>query len=353
MTNAVPFCDLGRALAPIRSEIDDAIRRTLDSGWFLRGPEVIAFEEEWATYCGQLHAVCCNSGTDALTIVAMALGLKTATLQANTLPLTAIGLRRGGAAVHLGEVGRDGRIAHPTSDTVPVLLYGRPPAGKESSAHLFDAAHAHGWKPPRGAVAAWSFYPTKTLGALGDSGAVTTNDEHLALEMRKLCGRDDALHDRRQITSRMDEVQAAVLRVKLRYLDDWLAERQEIGRHYEARLRLPAITLVGPSLYHLFVIRVARRDELFRFLAERGIGSKVHWPRALHRLDGDWSFEGDYDMADAWCDSVLTLPCFPGLRSSEIDFICDIILAWSDSIPTLAGQNVQQEQDQSLAQLPK
>jgi dTDP-4-amino-4,6-dideoxygalactose transaminase len=334
VTKVIPYCDLGRALAPIRCEVDDAIRRVLDGGWFLRGPEVTAFEEEWAARCGQLHAVCCNSGTDALTIAAIALGLKTATVQANTLPLTAIGLRRGGVAVRLGEVGPDGRIAHPVADAVPVLLYGRPPGKEASSAGLFDAAHAHGWKPPHKIVAAWSFYPTKTLGALGDGGAVTTDDGHLAFEMRKLCGRDDILHDRRQITSRMDEVQAAVLRVKLKYLDEWLAERQEIGRRYEARLQMPAITLLGSSLYHLFVIRVARRDELARFLADRGIESKVHWPRALHRLDGDWSYEGDYKMADAWCDTVLTLPCFPGLRPSEIDFVCDSILTWTDSSAT-------------------
>ena len=339
MTSAIPFCDLGRALAPIRSEVDNAIRRTLDRGWFLRGPEVIAFEEEWAARCGQLHAVCCNSGTDALTIAAIALELKTATVQANTLPLTAVGLLRGGVAVRLGEVGPDGRIAHPVSDRVPVLLYGRTPEKKEDGAELFDAAHAHGWKPPRKTVAAWSFYPTKTLGALGDGGAVTTDDDRLASEMRKLCGRDDVLHDRRQIMSRMDEVQAAVLRVKLKYLDDWLAERQEIGREYETRLRTPGITLLGPSLYHLFVIRVSGRDELARFLTERGIGCKVHWPRALHRLDGDWSCEGEYKMADFWCDTVLTLPCFPGLGKSEIDFVCESVLSWVDNNPTVSRNN--------------
>jgi dTDP-4-amino-4,6-dideoxygalactose transaminase len=330
MADVVPFCDLTRAHAPIRHEIDAAMRRTVDSGWFLRGPEIDAFEAAWADYCGQAHAVCCNSGTDALTIAATALGLKSAAVQANTLPLTAIGLQRGGTAVRLADVGPDGRLAHAAPDAVPVLLYGRPPGEHETNASLFDAAHAHGWKPPPGAVAAWSFYPTKSLGALGDGGAVTTNDGRLADEMRKLCSRDDILNDRRQITSRMDEIQAAVLRVKLKYLDDWLDERQAIGRQYEARLRAQ-VELIGPSLNHLFVIRVAGRDQLAQFLTERGIGCKVHWPRALHRLDGDWTREGDYAMADAWCERVLTLPCFPGLHAREIDFVCDNILAWSDA----------------------
>lgn len=331
MAEGVPFNDLRRAHAPIRREIDAAVARTLDSGWFLRGPEVAAFEREWAAYCGQGHAVCCNSGTDALTIAALALGLKTATVPANTLSLTAIGLLRGGAAVRLAEIGPDGRLARVPPDAVPVLLYGRPPGAEENGARLFDAAHAHGWKPPRGSAATWSFYPTKTLGAIGDGGAVTTDDERLAAEMRKLCSRDDVLHDRRQITSRMDEIQAAVLRVKLRRLDGWLAERQAIGCAYERRLGPLAITLPGPSLHHLFVVRVERRDGLAGHLAGRGIGSKVHWPEPLHRLDGGWIGEGVYPAAEAWCGSVLSLPCFPGLEASAVDRVCDAVLAWFEA----------------------
>lgn len=339
MAEAIPFCDLNRALAPIRREIDDAIRRTLDRGWFLRGPEVSAFEEEWAAYCGQPYAVCCNSGTDALTIAAAALELNTVAVQANTLPLTAIGLRRGGAEVRVLDVATDGRLARDETDAVPVLLYGRPPAAHERQAVLFDAAHAHGWKPPRHAVAAWSFYPTKSLGALGDGGAVTTTDEHLAALMRRLCGRDDLFHDRRQITSRMDEVQAAVLRVKLRYLDEWLAQRQEIGAHYHKRLAPAGLTLEGPSLHHLFVIRVERRDELARFLVGRNIGTKVHWPLPLHRIDGEWSRPEDCPMADAWCRTILTLPCYPGLTAQEIEWICDSIDNWASGSSFLQNEN--------------
>lgn len=326
----IPFCDLSRALVPIRSEINAAIQRTVDSGWFLRGPETSAFEEEWADYCGQKHAVCCNSGTDALTLAAMALQMKTAAIPATTLPLTAIGLNKGGAAVRLLDVGEDGRLVDPPLDAVPVLFYGRPPGAKELGSRLFDAAHAHGWKPPQVSTAAWSFYPTKTLGAFGDAGAVTTDDSSLASEIRMLCGRDDILRDRRQITSRLDEVHAAVLRVKLRHLDTWLAERQEIGRLYEANLGDRSIALPGSSLHHLFVIRTDGRDSLLRFLKVRGIESKIHWKEGLHRLDGPWSIEGAYPKTDEWCDSVLSLPCYPGLKEGEIEHICESVFAWSN-----------------------
>jgi dTDP-4-amino-4,6-dideoxygalactose transaminase len=326
----VPFCDLSRALDPIHSEINAAIQRTINSGRFLRGNETAAFEEEWADYCGQKYAVCCNSGTDALTLSSIALAMKTAAIPATTLPLTAIGLDRGGTAVRLLDVGEDGRLPDPPPDAVPVLFYGRLPSVKEEGSRLFDAAHAHGWKPPRAATAAWSFYPTKTLGAFGDAGAVTTNDSALASEIRLLCGRDDVLRDRRQITSRMDEVHAAVLRVKLHHLDTWLAERQKIGRVYETRLGSLGITLPGPSLYHLFVIRTANRDELLRFLKARGIESKIHWENGLHRLDGPYSNKETHPNADAWCASVLSLPCFPGLKQSEIGHVCDSIFEWSE-----------------------
>ncbi len=328
MIERIPFCDLSRALLPIRSEINAAIQRTVDRCWFLRGPETYAFEEAWANHCGQSDAVCCNSGTDALTIAAVALGIQTASIQANTLPLTAIGLDRAGLSVRLSEIDQNGHLLNPASDAVPVLLYGRLPNETERTATLFDAAHAHGWHPPAHAVAAWSFYPTKTLGALGDGGAVTTNDHHLAEEMRKICGRDDVLHHCRQITSRMDEMQAAVLNVKLKFLDQWLSERHDIAQHYETELQTLGITLSGQSLHHLYVIRVPNRDDLVQFLKERGVETKIHWPIALNKLDGPWLVEGAYPIAEQWAGDVLSLPCFPGLRHRELQTICACIQEW-------------------------
>jgi dTDP-4-amino-4,6-dideoxygalactose transaminase len=207
-------------------------------------------------------------------------------------------------------------------------MFGQLPAPDAPRARLYDAAHAHGWKPPAGAVAAWSFYPTKTLGCLGDAGAVTTDDASLAEEMRRLCGRDDQLHDRRQITSRIDEIQAAVLRVKLRHLDDWLEQRSEIGAIYDAFLGPLGITLGQPSLNHLYVVRVRGRQRLMAHLSGLGIQTKLHWETPLHRMSGPWTAVGDFPIAEDWCGSILSLPCFPGLRREEVERVCHEILDW-------------------------
>lgn len=323
----IPFCDLSRALIPIRSDIDRAVSEVLSSGWFLRGKETTAFEQEWAARCGQSYSVCCNSGTDALTLAALALNLKTAVIQANTLSLTGVGLSRAGVQVRLSDVDESGRMTQCRApDAVPVLLFGRLPTNDELDARLVDAAHAHGWCPTT--TATFSFYPTKTLGALGDGGAVTTNDRHLADEIRKLSGRDDILHDKRQLTSRMDEIQAAVLRVKLRHLDEWLNDRSVIGKRYDDRLSILGLTIPGISLNHLYAIQTQQRDSLMTALKDAGVETKIHWEKSLNTVDGPWLSEGAYLGATQWNQSVLTLPCYPGLTQSEVDYICDIIESW-------------------------
>lgn len=340
---AVPFCDLARAHAAIRADIDRAIRECIDSSQFLRGAQTQAFEEEWAAYCGQRFAVTCNSGTDALTIAASALGMERARVPANTLALTAIGLHRAGVSVEIADVDEEGWPVDPDAHTVRVLLYGRLPRAGDAAqmrdaavrwdaAPLCDAAHAHGWRPPRGTVAAWSFYPTKTLGALGDGGAVTTDDEGLAELMRDLCGRDDQLRDRRQVTSRMDELQAAVLRVKLRHLDAWLAMRRQIGDAYDRRFKGNGLSLPGPSLHHLYCIRAGNRDALAAALLAGGIGTKVHWSTPLSRLAGPWCCPRECPDAERWCAQVLSLPCYPGLAAHEVDRVAAATLAHAQPV---------------------
>lgn len=332
MESRVPFCDLGRALALLRGEIEDALRRVLDRGWFLRGPETEAFESEWGTYCGQAYCVSCGSGTDALTLAALALGLDQAELQANTLPLTAVGLHRAGVRIVVHDVDASGRLSQVGPSSVPVLLYGRAPSTAELNATLFDAAHAHGWKPPTHAVACWSFYPTKTLGALGDAGAVTTNSAELAEKIKALAGRDDRLRDGRQITSRMDEIQAAILRTKLPHLDSWIDNRRRIAAAYKAQLP-NSVRSVGTSsddLNYLFVVRVPKRSDLIRYLEDRGIQTKVHFPEPLHRQEAAWrDSSACFPAADEWCESVLSLPCYPGLRQDEIERTCAAVTSWS------------------------
>ena len=326
----VPFCDLRRALQPIMPAIKNAAARVIQSGQFLRGRETAAFEEEWAAFCGQRYCVACGSGTDALTIAATALGLPRAVVPATTSPMTAIGLHRGGTVVEPADISSDGFLVGPTAESVPVLLYGRLPSITELRVcQLFDAAHAHGWQPPSHATVAWSFYPTKSIGALGDAGAVTTNDGVLALKMHNLCGRDDVLRTERQITSRIDELQAAILRVKLKHYTDWFEERQRIAARYAAEL--PAARLLpGPSLHHLFVVKSDERDELQAFLLGRGIQTKVHFPTPLHRQRAPWGSYGLLPVAEAWCNQVLSLPCYPGLRPDEIEEVCRAIRDWHE-----------------------
>jgi dTDP-4-amino-4,6-dideoxygalactose transaminase len=233
-------------------------------------------------------------------------------------------------------VDKNGRLAIVGPRAVPVLLYGRAPAEAELRAVLFDAAHAHGWAPPQHGVACWSFYPTKTLGALGDAGAVTTNDASLARTMRALSGSDDRLHDARQITSRMDEIQAAVLRVKLRHLNGWLDDRRQIAKIYQKLLprKIVPVASTPGDLHHLFVVRVADRDGLAAHLTARGIEAKAHFPQALHWQNGPWGTEhADLPQADAWCRSVLSLPCYPGLTEAEIGLVCTAVEDWVESEP--------------------
>jgi dTDP-4-amino-4,6-dideoxygalactose transaminase len=202
------------------------------------------------------------------------------------------------------------------------------PSEVELNAQLFDAAHAHGWKPPAHAVACWSFYPTKTLGALGDGGAVTTNDAGLAELMVALSGRDDGFRDKRQITSRMDELQAAVLRVKLPCLDQWLIERRWIAREYDTRLtaNVSSVSKDPRDLHHLYVVRAPRRDELMSYLRAKHIDTKVHWSEPLYRMSAAWADKPEgFGRTESWCNSILSLPCYPGLTESEIARICDAV----------------------------
>jgi len=324
----VPFVDLTPVTRQLMPEINAAISGVLERGQYLRGREVAKFEQEWADYCGQSYCVTCASGTDALTLATMAEGLDRTSIQANTIPLTGIGLARGGCEVELIDVGNDGRSMVARKDQVPVLLYGRQPSTSEYQAKLFDAAHAHGWQPPSGATACWSFYPTKTLGALGDAGAITTNNAEVAYRMRNLAGPDDQLRDRTQISSRMDELQAAVLRVKLRYLDKWLDERRKIVNLYETELDADVnlIPEQAEGFNHLVVLQSGKRDLLQSYLLENGVQTKVHFPTPLNQLDGPWiTGEDQYPGAERWCACVLSLPCYPGMTRAQVRHVCRLV----------------------------
>lgn len=309
----IPFCDLRPALEPIRKDIDAAIARVINSGVFLNGDEVAAFEEEWAKYCETEHAVACGSGTDALTLAADASGYREFEVQANTLPFTKIGLENGGAKVTVRDVQKNG-VLYDSTKPVPVTLYGRYPLRHELHSVIIDACQAHGWKPGAwNGMACWSFYPTKNLGCFGDSGCVTTNDSSAVYRMRE---------QRHRLHSRMSEIQAAVLRVKLPHLDEWNRKRAEIAGWYWNEMPPVMGGALGPfreNNSHIFALIVNRRDELKRHLSERGIGTKIHYERPLEFLP----------QASLWCSRVLSLPMYVGMTAEQVREVCDTIRSFN------------------------
>ena len=378
----IPFQRLDIALDP---EVADALQRVHQSGRFVLGPEVEAFEAEFAAALGVRHAVGVASGTDAITLTLAALGIgpgRRVLTTAFSAGYTALGVVRAGAApvfadVEPGTLGLDpeaaervlarergsdeGRIAA----LLPVHLYGHPPAGWErllelAAAHdlpvIEDACQAHGARfrgRPLGSfgrAAAFSFYPTKNLGGLGDGGAVATDDPDLAESVRSLRqGGEDAgrRHLRPGWSSRLDEIQAAVLRVRLRTLETRNERRRTLADRYRAALaglpvRLvepdpaPPAALVTESNRHLLVIRSPHRDALRRHLAAAGIGALVHYPEALPSQPAFRPPEQRPDRfpeAERAAAEVLSLPLHPRLRETEVDEIAETIAAFDPSPP--------------------
>lgn len=320
----IPFVDLTISLSQIRLSIDAAIWRVMDRGIFLNGPEVEAFESEWASYCGQRFCVACASGTDALMLAVQGHCILEVRVQANACPFTATGVEKTGVNLRFNDCTSDGPMAGlsltpcmaPDSGyDIPLLLYGRHPSGRElshwdsSRPLLIDACQGHGWKPPAKVTAAWSFYPTKNLGCFGDGGAMTTNSEKAAERAREIAA---------DWHSRMSEINAAVLRTKLPHLDRWNAERAAIAEVYYNELpdwAEPACRPGEPTNHHIFAVLVDRRDELEGYLLKNGIGVKVHYREPLADLPG----------AKRWCSRTLSLPCYSGLTPMQVQAVCDTI----------------------------
>ena len=344
MVVTVPFFDMAAELAPIRAEIDAAIARVLDSGAFIGGVEVDAFERELAAYAGVTHAIGTSSGTDALHVLAMALGVSPGD-EIVTTPLTfgatAGSFARLGARIVFADIDDEtltldsrAALAAVTSRTravVPVHLYGLPATIPAVPCPIVeDAAHSLGAGPLRGCAAALSFFPTKTLGALGDAGAVLTNDADLADRialLRAHGARPKFHHVAIGGNFRLDALQAAVLRVKLSHVDRWTALRRARARRYR---ELFAAACVPPELrcpashpahvYHQFVIRAPLRDALRAHLAAHGIETAVYYPEPLHRQPC-FGYRGALPLAERACAEILALPMQPTLRDDSQDRI--------------------------------
>jgi dTDP-4-amino-4,6-dideoxygalactose transaminase len=358
-----PFLDLGPELDALRDELDAAFARTVRSRWFVLGEEVERFEAEFAAACEAAHAVGVASGTDALELALRALGVgpgDEVVTTAHTFVATALAVSATGAVPVFADVGEDGlldpasaaeAITHRTRALLPVDLYGRCAdltalrelADRHRIALVEDAAQAHGARHAgrrAGSVsdlACFSFYPTKNLGALGDGGAVVTSDPELAARLRLLrdYGRtgkyEHAIAGR---NSRLDELQAALLRVKLPHLDAWNAARRERAGQYRELLADSGIGLPPAGegdVFHLFVVRSPARDALQEHLREAGIETLIHYPVPAHRqpVYGAARPPRPLPVTERLAGEVLSLPMYPSLSATAVARITDSVLEWT------------------------
>lgn len=356
----VPFLDLHAAYLELKPEIDAAIARVLESGWYILGPEVEAFEAEWAAYCEAQHAVGVANGLDALHLALLAMGVgpgDEVIVPSHTFIATWLAVSRCGAtpvpvepveATYNIDPARIEAAITPRSKVIlPVHLYGQPAdldpilaiARKHGLRVLEDAAQAHGarYKGSRigahGDAVAWSFYPGKNLGALGDGGAVTTNDSEIADRIRVLRNygsRVKYVNEVKGFNSRLDPIQAAVLRVKLRVLDEWNGRRSRFAQQYleglsGSGLVLPQAPAWADPVWHLFVVRHPEREAMLERLNKSGIGALIHYPIPAHLQDAYAELqlnEGTFPVAEKLAKEVVSLPMAPQIAAEEIRVIC-------------------------------
>ncbi|MGN6109705.1 MAG: DegT/DnrJ/EryC1/StrS family aminotransferase [Kofleriaceae bacterium] len=351
----VPLFDMRAEIAAIRPEIDRALARVLDAGGFIGGPEVEAFERELAAAGGRRHAIGTSSGTDALLAIAMALELGPGD-EVVTTPLTffatAGAVARLGARVVFADIDDATLCLAPdrvlaacgerTRAVISVHLHGHPAELPAAPIPVIeDAAHTLIETPLRGIAAALSFFPTKNLGALGDAGAVVTDDPGLADRLRLLRthgARPKYHHVAVGGNFRLDALQAAVLRAKLPHLAGWNAMRRAHAARYRAlfaaaklppELRLPADH--PAHTYHQFSIRAPRRDALRSFLADAGIGTEIYYPEPLHLQPCFAALgyrPGSLPIAERACGELLGLPIHPALAHGAAEYVVDRIAAF-------------------------
>ena len=359
----VPFSDLGAGYAEVRIELDAAWQRVLASGRLVLGPEVDAFEAEFAEYCGAAHCVGVGNGLDALTLILRALGIgpgDEVIVPAYTYIATWLAVTHAGAipvpiepdsrTFNLDPARIESAITSRTRAIMPVHLYGQPAdmepiarlAARHGLALVEDAAQAHGARcrgrrvGTLGIAAGFSFYPTKNLGALGDAGAVVTDDAALAGRVRRLRNYgsiEKHRHELMGVNSRLDELQAALLRVKLRMLDAWNTRRQIAAQRYGTLLAgagvgLPAIPPWADAVWHLFVVRSTERDRLRRKLDDAGIETMIHYPTPPHLQPAYAKLglaEGSLPISEHLHREVLSLPMWPQISEAQQIRVAEVL----------------------------
>ncbi len=351
----IPFLDLKAAYLELKPEIDAAVARVLDSGWYILGGEVEAFEREFAEHCGAQNCIGVGNGLDALVLALRALDVgpgDEVIVPSNTYIATWLAVSQCGATpvpvepdeatYNIDPARIAEKITERTKVVLPVHLYGQPAdldaildiARRHDLKVIEDAAQAHGarYKGRRigahGDAVCWSFYPAKNLGALGDGGAVTTNDADLAERSRVLGNygsHTKYVNDMKGVNSRLDPLQAAVLRIKLAHLDDWNARRRAVAVRYtetlaDTGLELPQVPNWAEPVWHLYVVRTPERAALQSRLHDAGVQTLIHYPIPPHRQNAylDLGFPvGAFPIAERLANQVLSLPIGPQLSAGN------------------------------------
>ncbi len=357
----IPFLNLGLLHNQLADEINVAVQRAVGSGWYILGPEVEAFEAEFAAYHGAAHAIGVANGTDAIELALLAAGIGTGDeviTVAHTAMPTVTAIEATGAKPVFADIDPatftidpkavEAAITPRTKAIIPVHLYGQPADLKPLVAiaeahHLFlleDCAQGHGGRyngqivGTFGHAASFSFYPTKNLGAYGDGGAIITNDSALAERLKRLrfYGQSSRYtYVERGTNSRLDELQAAILRVKLKYLDAHNQQRRDLAAIYNAQLSGVTIPYVLPNVahvYHLYVVRHPARDALMEDLKARGVGTLIHYPVPIHRqqshLDLGYA-EGSLPHTEQAAREIVSLPLYIGLTPAQAQAVAEAV----------------------------
>ena len=360
----VPFATFLPMHNEIRKDLDNAYNQVLDRSYFIQGEECTKFEEEFAAYCDAKYCIGVATGLDALWLVLKAMGIgkgDEVIVPSNTYIATALAVSFVGAkpvfveptieTYNIDVTKIEEKINENTKAIIAVHLQGRAAdmdavnaiAKKYNLKVIEDAAQAHGTKykgrkvGTLGDAAGFSFYPGKNLGALGDAGCVVTNDKELADKVKVLgnYGSDYKYHHIYQGTnSRLDEMQAAFLRVKLPHLDKWNYDRKRIAKKYLKGINNPLIKLPLVStdeyehIYHVFVIRCDKRDELEKYLNDKGIGTVKHYPIPMHLQEAYKELglqQGDLPIAEEISDTVLSIPMYYGMTDEEVEYVIEVI----------------------------
>lgn len=359
--SAVPFLDLRAGYLAVQADIDAAVARVMDSGWYILGPEVETFEAAFAAYCGADHCVGVANGLDALILSLRALGVGAGhevivpsnTFIATWLAVSAVGaipiaIEPDAQTYNMDPALIEAAITPQTRAVIAVHLYGQSadldPILTVTRAHslalIEDAAQAHGatYKGTKigthGDAVCWSFYPGKNLGAMGDAGAVTTNRVGLAAQittLRNYGSRVKYVNEEQGTNSRLDPIQAAVLGVKLAHLDDWTEARRALARRYNDALttvKTPHVPHWANPAWHLYVVRHPKRDALIQALADEEISTMIHYPIPPHLqvAYADCGYaKGAFPLAEAFADDMLSLPIGPQMSHADQDRVIEAV----------------------------